>query len=68
MEGIQMANDGHTMQRLWGGAVNMLEENDCDLTQQLPRDLDTEDKGHNDRHHVKAIIMQYLSCDIAQLI
>jgi hypothetical protein len=34
----------------------MLEENDRDLTQQLPRDLDTEDKDHNCRHHIKAIM------------
>jgi hypothetical protein len=44
------------MQRLWGGTVNILEENDRDLTQQLPRDLDTEDKDHNSRHHIKAIM------------
>jgi hypothetical protein len=37
--GMQMANDGRG-----GGAVNILEENDCDPTKQLARDLDTGDK------------------------
>jgi hypothetical protein len=49
-------NDGRTMQQLWGGTVNILEENDHNLTQQLPRDLDTEDKDHNGRHQIKAIV------------
>jgi hypothetical protein len=56
---MQIANNSCTIQRLWGGAVNILEENDCDLTQQLPRDLDTEDKDYNDRHYIKAITKRH---------
>jgi hypothetical protein len=44
------------MQRLWGGALNILEEGDRDLTQQLPRDLDTDDKDHQGRLHIGTIL------------
>ncbi|KAL5118296.1 hypothetical protein ACEQ8H_003806 [Pleosporales sp. CAS-2024a] len=50
------ATDSHTMQRLWGGAVNILEEGDRNLIQQLARDLDSDDKEHNGRQHVVAIL------------
>jgi len=44
------------MQQLWGGALNILEEGDRDLSQQLPKDIDTDDQDHQGRHHIGAIL------------
>ncbi|KAH4209175.1 hypothetical protein HBI81_042970 [Parastagonospora nodorum] len=49
-------SSSRTMQRLWGGALNILEEGDRDLSQQLPKDLDTDDQDHQGRHHIGAIL------------
>lgn len=49
-------SSSRTMQQLWGGALNILEEGDQDLFQQLPKDLDTDDQDHQGRHHIGAIL------------
>ncbi|KAF1915145.1 hypothetical protein BDU57DRAFT_576497 [Ampelomyces quisqualis] len=45
-----------TMDRLWKGALEILEEGDRDRCQQLPKDLDTDDKKHKGRHHIAAVM------------
>lgn len=55
------------MQRLWGGALNILEDGDRDLSQQLPRDLDADDRDRNGRHHIRAIMSKRVrNCDATQ--
>ncbi|KAJ4399128.1 hypothetical protein N0V91_009660 [Didymella pomorum] len=49
-------SDVHTMERVWQGAVDILEEDDRDWKQQLPRDLDKDEDRCNGRAHVKALL------------
>jgi hypothetical protein len=49
-------NDSRTMQRLWKGALNILQEGDRDRKQQLPQDLATDDKNHKGYLHIGAIL------------
>jgi hypothetical protein len=49
-------NDSRNMQRLWEGALKILEEGDRDRKQQLVQDLDTDDKYHKGRHHIDALL------------
>ncbi|KAJ4352735.1 hypothetical protein N0V95_004007 [Ascochyta clinopodiicola] len=46
----------YTMQRVWKGALEILQEDDRDWKQQLPRDLDNDVLNCNGRAHVKAIV------------
>ncbi|KAF3035032.1 hypothetical protein E8E12_006473 [Didymella heteroderae] len=49
-------SDVYTMERVWQGAVNILQEDDRDWKQQLPRDLDKDEDRCNGRAHVKALL------------
>jgi hypothetical protein len=42
------------MERLWSGALVILDEEDRDWTQMLPRDLD--DEGHYGRQHIQTLL------------
>lgn len=44
------------MKRVWEGAAAILEENDRDWIQQLPKDLDSSTTKCNGREHLKALI------------
>jgi hypothetical protein len=44
------------MTRVWEGAVAILEENDRDWIQQLPKDLDSNTDRCNGRAHLKALV------------
>ncbi|UPX11032.1 uncharacterized protein EKO05_0001658 [Ascochyta rabiei] len=46
----------YTMRRVWEGALGILQEDDRDWKQQLPRDLDNDEVKCNGRAHVKAIV------------
>ncbi|KAF1840898.1 uncharacterized protein K460DRAFT_194232 [Cucurbitaria berberidis CBS 394.84] len=50
--------DTYNMKRLWKGAVAILQEDDRDWKQQLPRDLDDSTATCNGRAHIKAILDQ----------
>jgi hypothetical protein len=47
-------NDTWTMERLWSGALTILNEEDRDWTQMLPRDLD--DEGYYGRDHIQTLL------------
>ncbi len=47
-------NDTRTIEVLWNGALNILNEGDRDWKQMLPRDLDAED--NYGREHIKALL------------
>jgi hypothetical protein len=49
-------NDSRNMQRLWEGALKILEDEDRDQKQRLPQDLDTDDKNHKGRQHINALM------------
>ncbi|KAJ4367471.1 hypothetical protein N0V83_007054 [Neocucurbitaria cava] len=49
-------NDTYNMTRVWKGAVAILQEDDRDWKQQLPRDLDDSIAKCNGRAHIKAIV------------
>ncbi|KAF1930727.1 uncharacterized protein M421DRAFT_99346 [Didymella exigua CBS 183.55] len=49
-------SDIYTMERVWQGAIDILEEDDRDWKQQLPRDLDKDEDRCNGRAHVKALL------------
>jgi hypothetical protein len=49
-------SDDYTMRRVWEGAEAILQEDDRDWKQQLPRDLDDSSPKCNGRAHVKAIL------------
>jgi hypothetical protein len=49
-------NDSRNMQRLWEGALQILEDEDRDQKQRLPQDLDTDDKNHKGRQHINALM------------
>jgi hypothetical protein len=49
-----MRNDTWTMERLWSGALAILDEEDRDWTQMLPRDLD--DEEHYGREHIQTLL------------
>ncbi|KAF2856036.1 hypothetical protein T440DRAFT_96542 [Plenodomus tracheiphilus IPT5] len=48
--------DPNIMRRVWEGALRLLDRGDQDWVQQLPRDLDNDDKVHRGRLHVKALL------------
>jgi hypothetical protein len=48
--------DDYNMTRVWEGAAAILEENDRDWTQQLPKDLDSNTDRCNGRAHLKALV------------
>ncbi|KAF1984925.1 NFX1-type zinc finger-containing protein 1 [Aulographum hederae CBS 113979] len=45
-----VANDFHAMQQLWDGALEILNGDDRDWKQTLPRDLDNSDEYHGRQH------------------
>jgi hypothetical protein len=49
-------HDPRNMQRLWEGALDILQNGDRDRKQQLPRDLDIEDQNINGRRHIQALM------------
>lgn len=48
-------SDTYNMQRVWQGALAILQGDDPDWKQQLPRDLDSDDIKCNGRAHIKAL-------------
>jgi hypothetical protein len=48
------ANDVYTMERLWNGALKILDGEDRDWKQMLPRDLD--DDGFHGREHIHTLL------------
>ena len=46
------------MQRVWEGALEILQEDDRDWKQQLPRDLDSDEEKCNGRAHIKALVVR----------
>jgi hypothetical protein len=46
----------YNMQRVWEGALEVLQEDDRNLKQQLARDLDSHESKCNGRAHVKALV------------
>ena len=50
--------DSYTMQRVWEGALEILQEDDRDWKQQLPRDLDNDEEKCNGRAHIKALVLK----------
>ena len=51
------------MIRVWDGAAAILEDNDRDLVQQLPRDLDSSTERCNGRAHIKALVEKVSKAD-----
>ncbi|RYP08153.1 hypothetical protein DL764_002060 [Monosporascus ibericus] len=52
---LPQANDLYAMQGLWDGALDILNSDDRDWKQTLPKDLDNEDEYHG-RHHIRALL------------
>jgi hypothetical protein len=49
-------NNERTMRRLWEGALKIVGAGDRDWKQQLPQDLDSDDKHHKGRLHIDALM------------